>query len=144
MQRESDGAPSTSEVATRAEPSDGCEREHSSRLARFLSAIEGARGASPIELLHFLGDYVSEDLLAEEAVIRSTTYPLADAHLREHEAFRAAFAGLVKAYARYGNDPRVTEQLRLQVLAWLETHVRTSDRALCEFIHAGEPRKAGA
>jgi hemerythrin len=50
---------------------------------------------------------------------------------------------LVKAYARYGNDPRVTDQLRLQVLAWLETHVRTSDRSLCEFIHAEESRKAG-
>jgi hemerythrin-like metal-binding protein len=144
MQRESEGAASNAEAASSAELADHCTRELSSRLARFLAAIERARGADPIELLHFLGSYVSEDLLVEEAAIRSTSFPDAEPHLREHEAFRAAFAGLVKAYARYGNDPRITDQLRVEALAWLESHVQISDRALCEFIHALDPGRAGA
>lgn len=139
MRGDSAGAPSTPDVAAGDAPSDRCHRELSSRLGRFLAALDTARGADPIELLHLVGSYVSEDLLAEEATIRASDYPDAAAHLSEHEAFRKAFARLVRAYARYGNDPRVTEQLRDHVVTWLETHLRTADRRLCEHVTARQP-----
>jgi hemerythrin-like metal-binding protein len=125
----------TSELASDGETTHRCGADLSARLARLLEAIENERASDPIELLHFLGRYVSEDLVAEDAAILTSNYPAAASHLAEHESFRFAFAGLVKGFARYGNDPRVTEQLRGKVLSWLETHVRTSDRALCDYLH---------
>jgi hemerythrin-like metal-binding protein len=136
MLREPAGAPSTAIFATEIERSEHCHRQLSERLGRFLAAAEAARGADPIEVLHFLGAYVSEDMLHEEATMHATAYPAAAEHLREHATFREAFAALVRAYARYGDDARVRERLRHEVLQWLESHVRTADEALCAFVRA--------
>jgi hemerythrin len=73
-------------------------------------------------LLHALGDYVSHSLAAEDARLRAVRFDGADEHLRAHAALRAIFADLVKAYARYGDDPRVPRHAYAKVHAWAEAH----------------------
>jgi hemerythrin len=124
-------------TATLAADADVFDREHRAliaRVARFVSDPDGGRPGEVLDVLHFLGMYVDEHMRSEEVVMRAAGFPETDAHIGEHDVFRATFAGIVKSFARYGEDPRVMSRVHHEIFGWLEVHFRTSDRRLGEFL----------
>lgn len=110
-------------------------RELFSRAAAFLAATERGEGkAHVLETLGFLAGYAVSHFEAEEALMRDSGYPELSAHRREHQAFHATLHDLTMAFARQGLSDLLAASTSRKLVAWLDDHVRTTDRALGSWV----------
>jgi len=106
-------------------------RELFARAAAFLDAVErGVGKAHVLETLGFLAGYAVNHFEAEEGLMRDSGYPELPAHQREHQTFRATLHELTMAFARHGLSDLLAASTSRKLVAWLDDHVRTTDRAL--------------
>lgn len=110
---------------------DAQHQELFARAAAFLAATERGQGeAHVLETLGFLAGYAVTHFEAEEALMRASSYPEQAAHEQEHRAFHATLHELTMAFARQGLSDRLAAATSRKLVAWLDEHVRTTDRAL--------------
>jgi hemerythrin len=126
----------TADLSTGVAAIDEQHQELMAHVEKFVETADAGRIDELLDLLHFLGGYVELHFGTEEALMLRAAYPDLEAHRKEHAAFRKTFGELVARFARYGEDPRVGEFVRREVCAWIEQHVRTTDRAMADFFRA--------
>lgn len=132
----------TPDLAVGVEDIDRQHEELFDLTRRFLEAVGSARTEQLLDVLAHLGGHIDTHFATEEALMRVHGYPGAEAHAREHAAFRVTFEELVSRFARYGDDERVQSAVEREVCNWLERHIATSDRALGEFLRGDTIRLA--
>ena len=110
---------------------DAQHQELFSHAAAFVAATERGEGeAHVLETLGFLAGYAVTHFEAEEALMRATGYPDLPAHEQEHQGFHATLRELTMSFARQGRSDLLAATTARKLVAWLETHVRTTDRTL--------------
>lgn len=124
----------TADLATGIRTIDDQHRELYEHVGTFLDDADAGRLDAPLEFLHYLGGYVERHFRTEQELMERTRYPETAEHARQHDEFRKTYGELVARFARYGEDPRVGESVRREVCGWLDTHVRTTDRALGDYL----------
>lgn len=108
------------------------------RVNLLLDAMGAGLGAEEVErLLSFLDSYVVVHFSAEEEALRSCSCPEADAHMAEHEAFRADMARLRAAFEKAPSSGLVV-QIQRRVVDWLVDHIGGKDKVLGERIVEAE------
>lgn len=110
------------------------------RAAAFLAATERGEGEDHVlETLGYLAGYAATHFEAEEALMRDSGYPELAAHVREHKAFHGTLHELTMAFARQGISSLLAASTSRKLVAWLDEHVRSTDRALGSWVR-GRPR----
>jgi hemerythrin len=89
-------------------------------------------------LLGKLIRYVHTHFANEEALFKSTAYPMVLAHVREHEAFRKKVSELEKAY-KAGTAGLSSETMKF-LMEWLTKHIMGTDMQYKEFFQTKSPK----
>jgi hemerythrin len=119
---------------------DAQHQELFARAASFLAAAERGEGERHVLVtLGYLSGYAATHFEDEERLMRETGYPELAAHAREHQAFQATLHGLTMAFARHGLSGDLAAATGRELAAWLDDHVRTTDRALGHWVRGRGP-----
>ena len=114
---------------------DEMDREHALELQIVRSiqtALAGGDRSELPQLLEQLEDFTNAHFLAEQLLMRLHSYPVFEAHQREHDDLMEELKGLgQKLLADDSADPaRTAENLE----RWLITHIQSEDQALAGYL----------
>jgi hemerythrin len=120
-------------------------RELFVRVDALLAALATRRGNLHVQrTFRFLDAYVEEHFRDETQLMRTTGYPLLQAHLGAHERFVAEFRKLEALLSEEGDDASTTVAIRAGVMLceWLKGHIATSDRDFGTYLATRRPAEA--
>lgn len=109
------------------------QHEHFFQLFSELTlAIQRRAGLEEVgRVLSALSVFVGAHFRMEEELMRSSDYPGLQAHIADHEVFRAQVEAMVDQYRRKDFDAT----LLLRVMrGWITGHVQTSDREMVRYL----------
>jgi hemerythrin-like metal-binding protein len=92
--------------------------------------------SSQEEILGKLLSHVAEHFRNEEALMRTTRYPLLADQKRLHKEFLAHTRKLVAEYRAHPSATPLT--LEIYIYRWLVNHIRTVDRRMAEYVRERE------
>ena len=117
------------------------DRQHKVLLERIdglFQAVHGQGDADVGEMLLFLATYVDTHFKDEEALMERSGYPALGKHRAIHAALRSRVQQLIKEHR--ANPNQVTEVVVDFLAEWLLGHIDQHDRALAQYLLAGQPR----
>lgn len=97
----------------------------------------GREKNSAIQTLDFLMDYVDFHFSAEEKLQEENSYPLLDAHKKQHEHFAGAVDSLREMLEEEeGPSDAFVAAVKKNVVDWLLNHIQVWDKQVAEFIRS--------
>ena len=119
--------------------------------------VEGVLTSSTIDRkekvqtsLQFLAKYVVRHFSNEEKLMSECSYPEADAHKKEHEAFKATAGELIERFGNDGyilgentneNSLHLSMEINKTVVGWLSKHIMGSDKKLATYYRNWSDKK---
>lgn len=91
--------------------------------------------------LRFLERYIEEHFAHEETLMREVQYPRLDAHAREHRAYAATLARLLRQSM---SERDMVGEVTASVTSWFGSHILHQDVALAAFVAAARKRHSVA
>ena len=110
------------------------------RIAAFVAACEaGDSKVKAIKMLDYLDEYTNFHFSAEEKLQEEVNQPQLEAHKAKH----AEFISTVKELFEFLEESEAptdafVEQVKVNVVDWLFSHIKTFDRAVAEYVLANK------
>ncbi len=135
----------TKDLSTAIPEIDEQHKELLSRINCLLDACDNDRGGEEIgRTIGFLEDYVVTHFGTEEQLMAATAYPRAARHTEEHKIFISRIADLKHKFHYEGAEPDIVQSMASALTAWLNSHIRGTDRALGEYLRNKNIGTSGA
>ena len=113
---------------------DAQHRELFRRIGTLLAAVSTGDSREVASTLAFLRTYVVEHFTAEQAMMASSGYPLADAHAVEHARFVSELRALEAQHAHDPSSPWPGTKLCVGLASWLRDHILARDHEFGRFL----------
>jgi hemerythrin len=114
--------------------------QHRTLFARadaVVEAIRAGRGADEVkETLRFLTDYVGQHFADEEAMMRASGFPAAEAHASIHRRIERRLVELATAWSAHGATPALLADVEAMMSGWVTIHISEKDRELALYLAA--------
>jgi hemerythrin len=117
------------------------------RLNELLLLSLRGKGTNQInDTLNFLADYIVFHFAAEEAVMRSSGFPveLCSRHKRAHAQFIQTVSGLNAEWRQKGASSNLALQVQEQLCGWLTHHIQDMDQILGRHLNTSQPPETAA
>ena len=119
---------------------DSQHRELIDRIKQFVDSCQSGDGkVKAIRMLDYLAEYTDYHFKAEEKLQADVAYPGLNEHIAKHEEFKKNLDALYLFLEdAEGPTDAFVEQVKINVVDWLFSHIKAFDRSVAEFIYMRE------
>ena len=119
---------------------DSQHRELIDRIKQFVDSCQSGDGkVKAIRMLDYLAEYTDYHFKAEEKLHADVAYPGLNEHIAKHEEFKKNLDALYEFLEdAEGPTDAFVEQVKINVVDWLFSHIKAFDCSVAEFIYMRE------
>lgn len=110
--------------------------------AFFYDADSGQSDEKLVETLNFLVEYVKFHFAEENNLMRQSSYPRSEDHIKSHKLLVEKLVNIYRALIAEGPSKEIFTHANYLIRHWLVNHVQDSDKRLATYLKAW--RKSGA
>jgi hemerythrin len=128
----------TDDLAVGVADIDRQHKELFTRLGGLLDAMAAGKAQTQAPaMLDFLARYVREHFATEERHMAAMSYPSANSHKLQHQAFIHEFQLIQRQFQAQGASPTLVLEVHRKVSDWLVNHICRTDKLLGAFLSRG-------